>query len=142
MYSEAVRLLAATNSINNTEDGSTAPYRWLDIGTGTGLLASLVASRFPAAPKDTSKVFACEEVQEVAGVAARTFKSNGGGVRLFRRRSTELHVDSGDGGSRGTMMSSRASHVIMELFGSGKMRFFRDVYCSDYILGVTVCGYD
>lgn len=88
-------------------------HRWLDIGTGSGLLASLAASFSCGSPVAT-EVYACEAVEEVVQVAAQTFKRNSKrNIQLFRCRSTELEV--GDG-----QMPSRATHVVSELLGTGQ----------------------
>lgn len=55
---------------------------------------------------------ACEVVKEVADVAAKTFSKNGGHVRLFRGRSTEMEV--------GRDLPTRIPHVISELLGTGQ----------------------
>lgn len=105
-YREAVQVVA------DEAAGREVP-RWLDIGTGSGLLASFVASAY--ARSRPVEVYACEVVDEVARVAAHTFARGrrSRDVRLFRRHSTELRV--GDGG-----MPSRATHVISEVMGSGQ----------------------
>ncbi|CAB1097646.1 unnamed protein product [Ectocarpus sp. CCAP 1310/34] len=103
-YSEAVRLLAA-KSVHS--DNTEAVERWLDIGTGSGLLASLVAA---ATASTRTEVYACEGVNEVAEVAARTFQKNGERVRLFRGRSTEMEI--------GRDLPSRIPRVISELLGT------------------------
>lgn len=148
-YGEAIRLLAAKPMDNHDEP----VLRWLDIGTGSGLLASLVAaasvpasvpasttvapaatatataqeppepaaqqslspatSKSPPVPKTTkTEVYACEIVEEVADVAAETFAKNGGNVRLFRGRSTEMEV--------GRDLPSRVPRVVSELLGTGR----------------------
>lgn len=136
-YSEAVRLLAAKsvhNDDGSNSDNTEAVQRWLDIGTGSGLLASLVAaatassspSSVPTAPTTTegaaplttpisstrTEVYACEGVNEVADVAARTFQKNGERVRLFRVHSTEMEI--------GRDLPSRVPRVISELLGTGR----------------------
>lgn len=146
-YSAAVRLLATKPSDDpkyNNSDHTTGALRWLDIGTGSGLLASLVAaaaassSPIPtttttalatvvaitaadtkknATPTATStKVYACEGVEEVADVAAKTFDKNRVGVRLFRGRSTEMEV--------GRDLPSRVPRVISELLGTGRLAVY------------------
>lgn len=112
-YRKAVRLVA-TKLANSSS--SKVDFRWLDIGTGSGLLASLVAAASPALTS-TTEVYACEGVENVADVAAKTFDKNGRSVRLFRGRSTEMEV--------GRDISSRVPLVISELLGTG--RFLRAV---------------
>ncbi|CAN0163196.1 unnamed protein product [Ectocarpus sp. 13 AM-2016] len=104
-YSEAVRSLAA-KSVHS--DNTEAVERWLDIGTGSGLLASLVAA---ATASTRTEVYACEGVNEVADVAAQTFQKNGERIRLFRGRSTEMEI--------GRDLPSRVPRVISELLGTG-----------------------
>lgn len=58
------------------------------------------------------EVYACEGVLEVADVAAETFDKNGGDIRLFRGRSTEMEV--------GKDLPSRVPRVISELLGTGQ----------------------
>lgn len=132
-YSVAVRLQAERPSEdannNNNSDSTPAPLRWLDIGTGSGLLASLVAAASSSSPTSagtpptpststaesrttTVEVYACEGVAEVADVAAETFDKNGGSIRLFRGRSTEMEV--------GRDLPSRVPRVISELLGTGQ----------------------
>lgn len=116
-YSTAVRLQPKTPSADDeiNQSGVTpAPLRWLDIGTGSGLLASLVAVAASTSTIGTSavEVYACEGVAEVADVAAETFAKNGGNVRLFRRRSTEMEVDKD--------LPCRVPLVISELLGTGQ----------------------
>lgn len=110
-YSEAVRLLAAQSVHNNgsNRDNTETVQRWLDIGTGSGLLASLVAA---ATASTRTEVYACEGVNEVADVAAQTFQKNGERVRLFRGRSTEMEI--------GRDLPSRVPRVISELLGTGR----------------------
>lgn len=127
-FSAAVRLQAEQPNADeegNNSDGTPEPLRWLDIGTGSGLLASMVsasaspASSAGATPKSSTtrrttaiEVYACEAVAEVADVAAETFDKNEGGVRLFRGRSTEMGV--------GKDLPSRVPRVISELLGTGQ----------------------
>eukprot|EP00903_Cladosiphon_okamuranus_P021837 g20080.t1 len=130
-YRAAVRVQAdkpnADDGSNNS--GSTpAPLRWLDIGTGSGLLASLVAAAPPSSPASEGvaptssiptatrmakavEVYACEDAAEVANAAAETFAKNGGRVRLFRGRSTEMKL--------GRDLPARVPRVISELLGTG-----------------------
>ncbi len=136
-YSRAVRLHAANAGGDRTTRGT---IRWLDIGTGSGLLASLVASTSASAPETasapaspsrtrteatpvssaitaatpTTEVYACEMVAEVADVAVDTFAKNGGDVRLFRGHSTEMEV--------GRDLPSRVPRVISELLGTCQSR--------------------
>lgn len=91
-----------------------AAVRWLDIGTGSGLLASLVAAASSTASTKT-EVFACEAVEEVANVAARTFDNNETCVHLFRGHSTQVKV--------GRDLPSRVPRVISELLGTGMVSF-------------------
>lgn len=49
---------------------------------------------------------------EAADVAAETFAKNGGDIRLFRRRSTEMEV--------GKDLPCRVPLVISELLGTGQ----------------------
>lgn len=58
------------------------------------------------------EVYACEGVAEVADVAAETFAKNGGDIRLFRGRSTEMEV--------GRDLPARVPRVISELLGTGQ----------------------
>ncbi|CAM9116663.1 unnamed protein product [Scytosiphon promiscuus] len=154
-YEKAIRLLAAKPVENHDHPGNTAQaIRWLDIGTGSGLLASLVAaatapasiaeavSATPMAPAVTTRttpkppergaqqptaqatsippsvfatrkteVYACEVMEEVADVASETFAKNGGRVKLYRGRSTDMKV--------GRDLPSRVPRVVSELLGTG-----------------------
>lgn len=107
-YSKAVRLLVDKNS------NDAAVVRWLDIGTGSGLLASLVATASSSVTPTaaTAEVYACEGVKEVADVAAKTFEKNGLDISLFLGSSMEMEI--------GRDVPSRVPRVISELLGTGQ----------------------
>ena len=95
-------------------DDTKTVLRWLDIGTGSGLLACLVAAAAAASPISTStmEVYACEGVKEIADVAAETLGKNCfQNVRLFQGHSTEMEI--------GRDLPSRVHCVISELLGTG-----------------------
>ena len=78
--------------------GATAPppLRVLDIGTGTGLLATLVARAAAAALPEGSRgrveIVAFEVVPAAAEIAAATFARNGARVQLVRAHSTDARA--------------------------------------------------
>lgn len=114
-YSKAVHLLASKSTGSDIDhDGTKTALRWLDIGTGSGLLACLVAAAAASPPStSTTEVYACEGVKEVADVALETFgKNNFGKVQLFRGHSTEMEIGRG--------LPSRVHCVISELLGTGQ----------------------
>lgn len=95
-------------------DDTKKALRWLDIGTGSGLLACLVAAAAADSPSSTSttEVYACEGVREVADVAAETLRKNCfKNVHLFRGHSTEMEVGRG--------LPSRVHCIVSELLGTG-----------------------
>eukprot|EP00904_Undaria_pinnatifida_P001010 jgi/Undpi1/1090/HiC_scaffold_10.g04553.m1 len=112
-YSKAARLLVSQVSGSYIDHGNKAVLRWLDIGTGSGLLACLVAAASSTSTSTTTEVYACEGVEEVADVAAETFGKNQycQEVRLFRGHSMEMEI--------GKCLPSRVHCVISELLGTG-----------------------
>ncbi|CAM9317219.1 unnamed protein product [Choristocarpus tenellus] len=95
-YKEAIRRCTSSG-----ENG-----RWLDIGTGSGLLASMVVTAEPSAA-----VWAFEVVEELADVAQETFRGCNSKVQLIRHHSTQVNV--------GKVMPCRATHVVAELLDTG-----------------------
>jgi hypothetical protein len=104
-YAAAIR--AAITAAGETE------CRWLDIGTGSGLLASLVATEAARQGRAAfHTITAMEIVSELAEVAAETFARNGieKHITLLQCHSTELPA---------VQAQQRATHVVAELLDTG-----------------------
>eukprot|EP00953_Heterococcus_sp_UTEX-ZZ885_P004928 3139-Heterococcus_DN1.PRE.1 len=87
--------------------------RWLDIGTGSGLLASLVATEAARQGRAAfHTITAIETVSELAAVAADTFPRNGiaDHITLLQCHSTELPA---------VPAQQRATHIVAELLDTG-----------------------
>jgi type III protein arginine methyltransferase len=84
--------------------------RWLDIGTGSGLLASLVATE--AARQGRAAFHTITAIETVSELAADTFARNGiaDHITLLQCHSTELPA---------VPAQQRATHVVAELLDTG-----------------------